>query len=107
MPDDKTRGLYQKYQVTRTDGQSVGLSVVLEFKDPLARSALLVWAYGMHEAGYETVAADVVATLNAYVGDSYSPRREPVITRTVGAALYALAALVAIITALWITGVIK
>ena len=42
---DRDRGLYAKYQVTRTDGKPAGRVFVLAYdKDPFARIALAAYA---------------------------------------------------------------
>ena len=44
--DDKTRGLYQKYTVERTDGKPLGEDgcIVLEWKDEHARRGIAAFA---------------------------------------------------------------
>lgn len=43
MPDNE-KGLYEKYNVTRTDGSPIKGCFVIEFKDPHARIALNAYA---------------------------------------------------------------
>lgn len=59
MPDDKNRGLYEKYSVKRNDGQELGDCLVLEFKDPNARAAILAYANTVSDVGYEPLARDI------------------------------------------------
>jgi hypothetical protein len=59
MADDKERGLYMKYNVTRTDGKPMGEAIILEFKDELSRMAIQAWACKMFDAGYKTLYYDV------------------------------------------------
>lgn len=57
--DDKTKGLYKKYNVERVDGKPVDQCFVLELKDPLTHNALLVWSAELERAGYDTLAFDI------------------------------------------------
>lgn len=63
--DTKDRGLYDKYQVDRTDGQPLkgGRCIVLEVGDPNAHAALATWSQTVRAAGYEALADDVDAML--------------------------------------------
>ena len=67
MPDDKQHGLYEKYNVARSDGNQIGPHgcVVLEMDDPRTHPALRAWATTMHTAGYEYLAADVLAMISS------------------------------------------
>lgn len=64
---DKQRGIYAKYEVTRTDGSSRPGEkhadcryFVLDLgHDPLARGALRAYAGAASEAGYEALAHDL------------------------------------------------
>lgn len=50
MPENK--GVYSKYVVTRTDGEPVGETFVLEYEtDPFAVDALAAYADAAEEAG--------------------------------------------------------
>lgn len=61
---DKERGLYNKYNVSRTDGKPItGCAIVLEVGDPIARPAILRWAEEMRRAGYKQVWFDTVTEL--------------------------------------------
>jgi hypothetical protein len=53
------RGLYDKYEVYRTDGKGVGPCVVLEFDDPNTWPALLTWAGTAETTGNAQLARDV------------------------------------------------
>jgi len=64
--DDKSRGLYQKYKVERTDGKPLEDCVVLELKDPLARAALWTWVSEVEKYGYKQLARDTEAKLIDY-----------------------------------------
>ena len=66
MADNKERGLYNKYNVTRTDGKSIGEAIILEFKDPIARIGIQAWANEMFAKGYTSVYYDVQEKLCEY-----------------------------------------
>lgn len=55
---DRKRGLYNKYNVSDKDGNSIEC-IVLRFDDPNAHVALTVWASTMEAVGYKQLAADV------------------------------------------------
>lgn len=59
--DSGDRGLWNKYFVARNDGRPLkgGGCVVLEFGDPRAHAALLVWAATMEAEGRAQLAEDV------------------------------------------------
>lgn len=60
MGDSRTTGLYEKYRVERNDGKGItGGCIVLEFGDPNAWDALLIWANTVEADGYVQLAADV------------------------------------------------
>jgi hypothetical protein len=61
--DDKTRGMYKKYDVSRMDGRPMGRAIVLEIDDPNSWPALLVWSLTVLAAGYEALAEDVTETV--------------------------------------------
>jgi hypothetical protein len=67
--DDRSRGIYQKYRVERTDGKPLGPCVVLELKDPYARTGILAWAAMVGAAGYDQLAADA----RRWVEDAETP----------------------------------
>lgn len=49
---DKTKGLYQKYSVSRNDGKEISQGCfVLELKDPKARKAILAYAEEVEKEG--------------------------------------------------------
>jgi hypothetical protein len=56
---DKDRGLFQKYEVERTDGKPVQWAFVLEDKDPLVVPALGAYAASARQAGYWALAQDL------------------------------------------------
>lgn len=72
MPDDKERGLYDKYHVTRLDGKPVGACIILEFKDPLARIGIAAWAKAVRDAGYVELAENVTAMLIEVIAEHNS-----------------------------------
>lgn len=66
MPDDKDRGLYDKYIVERTDGKTLGPCVVLELDDPNSWEALTLWSNTVRKAGYEELGLDVLQLIADY-----------------------------------------
>lgn len=60
VADDKSRGLYEKYRVERTDGKTVGPCIVLELDDPNSWEALILWCNTVRRAGYEELGLDVM-----------------------------------------------
>lgn len=56
---DKERGLFHKYNVTRTDGKPVNWAFVLEDKDPLAIPALQAYESAARQKGYIALAEDL------------------------------------------------
>lgn len=64
MADDKEKGLYNKYNVTRTDGKPVGECIVLEMDDPYTWLAIRVFADRMKACGYNKLYKDLTAKLN-------------------------------------------
>lgn len=63
---DKKLGLIKKYHVERVDGKAIQDAIVLEFKDPIARVALSVWATEMRAKGYVKCADEVQSLLKYY-----------------------------------------
>ncbi len=57
-----TRGFYQKYNVTRTDGRPIeGRTFTIEMgHDPFASRVLRLYAFLARDAGYEALADDLV-----------------------------------------------
>lgn len=68
MPDDKNRGLYEKYSVKRNDGQELGYCLVLEFKDPNAKTAILAYARTMEQEGYVALSRGIEKRLREVKG---------------------------------------
>lgn len=64
MPDNKQRGLYEKYKVERVDGKPVGICLVLELKDPNARAGIKAFADAVRGSGYIELANDIEALLS-------------------------------------------
>jgi hypothetical protein len=63
--DDKARGLYKKYEVSRVDGKPVLDCIVLEFTDPRARVGLKAWADALAK-DYPQLSKDVFAKIAEY-----------------------------------------
>lgn len=66
MPDSKTRGLYRKYNVERTDGKPVKEAIVLEFDDPSARVGIRAWVEAVRQDGYGELAEDTIHLLREF-----------------------------------------
>lgn len=64
--EQKKEGLYNKYRVKKLNGKEVGPCIVMEFKDPLARRAIYLWAREMLEEGYTKVYIDTLRTLKEH-----------------------------------------
>jgi hypothetical protein len=63
LKDDRKRGLYGKFAVSRADGKSPGRCFVLPYdKDPFARVALAAYADAC-ESEYPLLASDLRADL--------------------------------------------
>lgn len=63
LKDDRKRGLYGKYAISRADGKDPGRCFVLAYdKDPHARAALIAYIESCREE-YPLLAADLVAEL--------------------------------------------
>jgi len=61
---DKTKGLYQKYVVTKiSDSKKKMDCIVLEFNDPIARDAIRYWAGLMIVEGYGKCGQQVIEKL--------------------------------------------
>ena len=57
---DKSKGLLNKYNVSRTDGKELFSGyVVLEFKDPSAREGIKAFSKKVRSEGYEKLADDL------------------------------------------------
>lgn len=63
--DDKSRGLYHKYKVERTDGKLVGICLVLELKDPNAWQAMRQYAATVRACGYIVLAKEIEQLINS------------------------------------------
>lgn len=64
--EEKQKGLYQKYTVTRNDGKEISQgSFVLELKDPKARKAILAYAAELEKEGDNK---ELVYDLKSWVG---------------------------------------
>jgi len=61
---DKTRGLYNKYNVTRVDGKEIKYGcVVLEFSDKKAHGAIRKFADEMLKLGYIKLSHDLFCAI--------------------------------------------
>lgn len=66
MPDDKNRGLYNKYKVEREDGQPVGQCIVLELDDLKTHPAVVALAGSVLAHGYQELSDDLMALVREY-----------------------------------------
>jgi len=66
---NKERGLYQKYNVERTDGKPCGDCIVLEFRDPNARLGIKAFSRRVRRQGYIPLADDLDE--QCYMWDNY------------------------------------
>lgn len=64
----KEKGLYKKYNVSRTDGKPVGDCIVLEFEDSVARDGIAAWADSLRRQGYKQLSIEVWHKLREYIG---------------------------------------
>lgn len=65
--DMKTKGLFQKYKVSRVDGKPISDGcIVMEWKDRNARQAIHAFARAMEESGYKQLAMDLDSRLADY-----------------------------------------
>jgi hypothetical protein len=80
MSDD--RGIYDKYEVYRTDGKGIGRCIVLELRDPNTWAALLTWADTVEAAGNAQLAADVRRWVRFEGGGAMSDHDQPVVVGT-------------------------
>ena len=58
--NNKKKGLFDKYNVTRTDGRPIKACIVLEFTDKHARNSIVHWANHMFDNGYHELFKDVM-----------------------------------------------
>lgn len=66
MSDEKEKGLYGKYNVTKKNGDDITFEcIILKFDDPLATKAIIQWADDMKAAGYRKVYDDTIDKLEA------------------------------------------
>lgn len=66
--DDKEKGLYKKYNVSRVDGKPMGWCFVLEEKDPRAIPALEAYAISAREVGYQKLYDDLKIVIEKMQG---------------------------------------
>lgn len=93
MADDKSRGLYEKFKVERTDGRSAKGEkhhgcryFVLDVDhDPLAFNALRTYASEAREAGYEALAEGIAEMMIGTIVADDKPAEEEAEPRDVGA----------------------
>lgn len=64
-------GLERRYKVTKlTNPTKMVEGIFLEFDDPIAHRAMIVWAYDMHQAGHE-VLQDVLKKIDENVPEDF------------------------------------
>lgn len=59
-------GFVKKYNVVRLDGKPVGLSFVMELKDPNTHDAMLTYANTVEKQGYYKLAEDIRNFIESY-----------------------------------------
>ncbi len=64
---EKSKGFYQKYEVTKISNPSKEIdAVVLEFDDPIARRGIRAWAVEMYAKGFDKAALEATKKCNEY-----------------------------------------
>lgn len=70
MSNDREKGLYTKYNVSRVDGRPMQDAIVLEFKDPNARAGIKAFSEAVRADGYNHLADDIDLRLEEYGGEN-------------------------------------